>query len=125
MSTTCTNTVSSDGKYIIQKIVGDLTAGLALQFNHETHTLGRRLGIKRYLVDATECFNTDSMVDNYDFAYKDMPFDPGIARFARVAVLVAPEDNSHNFVETVARNAGIDVTLFRDRDEAIRQLVNE
>ncbi len=125
MSTTCTNTVSPNGKYIIQKIVGEINAEIALDLNHETHALGRRLGINCYLSDLTECRNTDSVIDNYDFAYSDMPADPGIDRFARVAVLIDPEDHSHDFVETVARNAGLDVTLFRNRDEAIRHLLGE
>jgi hypothetical protein len=125
MPTTCTNTVSLDGKYIIQEIVGEINAEIALGFNRETHALGHRLGINRYLSDLTECRNTDSIIGNYDFAYSDMPADPGIDRFARVAVLIAPEDHSHDFVETACKNAGLDVTLFRDRDEAIRHLVGE
>lgn len=125
MPTTCTNTVSPNGKYIIQKIVGEINAEIALDLNRETHALGRRLGIRYYLSDLTECRNTDSMFDNYNFAYNDMPADPGIDRSARVALLVAPEDHSHDFVETACRNAGLNVTLFRDRDKAIRHLVGE
>lgn len=112
MSATCTNTVSSDGKYIIQKIVGDLKADLALRFNVDAHVLGREMGIKRYLIDLAECKNVASVIDTYDFAYHDMPLDPGIDRFAAVAVLVFPEDHSHDFVEVLARNAGLDVTIF-------------
>jgi hypothetical protein len=125
MSTTCVNTVSPDGKYIIQKIVGEIDAEIALDLNRETHALGHRLGINRYLTDVTECRNTDTPLDNYNFAYSDMPDNPGIDRSARVALLVAPEDHSHDFVETTCRNAGLNVTLFRDRDEAIRHLVKE
>jgi hypothetical protein len=39
-----------------------------------------------------------------------------------VALLVDPEDHSHDFVETVGRNAGLNVTLFRDRDAAKQYL---
>ena len=125
MSTTCTSTVSPDGKYIIQKIVGEIDAKIALDLNRETHALGHRLGINRYLTDVTEARNTDTPLDNYDFAYKDMPDNPGIDRSARVALLVDPEDYSHDFVETVCRNAGLDVTLFRDRDVDVRHLLGE
>lgn len=125
MSTTCTNTVSPDGKYIIQKIVGEINAELALDFNRETHAIGRRLGIGHYLVDATECRNTDSPIDDYNFAYSDMPDDPSVDRFAVVALLVDPKDHSHDFVETVCRNAGLDVTIFRDRDAAVRHLAGD
>ncbi len=120
-----TNTVSSDGKYIIQKIVGEINAELAMQYNHESHALGRQLGIRRYLVDLTECHNTDSVLGNYGFAYKDMPTDERMDRLARVALLAAAEDHSHDFVVVVTRNAGLNVSLFRDRDEAIRHLLAE
>lgn len=62
------------------------------------------LGINKYLVDFTETRNTDTVLDSYEFAYKDMV---GIEGLARVATLVSPGDNSHNFIETVAINAGL------------------
>jgi hypothetical protein len=43
---------------------------------------------------------------------------PEIDKTALVAVLVRPDDHSHDFVETVARNSGLRVTLFRDRERA-------
>ena len=123
MTTTCTNTVSPDGKYIIQKIVGEINAEIALDLDRETNALGRRLGINSCLTDVTECRNVASIIDNYNFAYKDLLVDPGIDRLARVALLVDPQDNSHDFMETAARNAGFNVTIFRDREEAIRHLL--
>jgi hypothetical protein len=119
-----TNTVSPDGKYIIQKVVGDINSGLALKYNHESHALGRKLGIRRYLVDLTESRNTESVLGNYEFAYDKMPAS-GVDLDAIVALLVDPDDHSHDFVETVSRNAGLNVSLFRYRDAAIQHLVNE
>lgn len=120
-----TNTVSPDGKYIIQKVVGDINSNLALKYNHETHALGRKLGIRRYLVDLTESRNTESVLGNYEFAYDKMPASAGLDLDAIVALLVDPDDHSHDFVETVSRNAGLNVSLFRYRDAAIQHLVNE
>ncbi|MFO7584917.1 MAG: hypothetical protein R6W69_09315 [Anaerolineales bacterium] len=125
MSTTCTNTVSSDGKYIIHKIVGEIDARIASELNHDLVEMGRRYNINRYLTDLTECRNVDSLVDNYNYAYRDLPADPVIDPSARVALLVSPEDHSHDFVEVTCRNAGFDVTLFRERDAAVRHLLNE
>lgn len=119
-----TNTVSPDSKYIIQKVVGDINSGLALKYNHESHALGRKLGIRRYLVDLTESRNTESVLGNYEFAYDKMPAS-GVDLDAIVALLVDPDDHSHDFVETVSRNAGLNVSLFRYRDAAIQHLVNE
>jgi hypothetical protein len=45
-------------------------------------------------------------------------------RAARVAILVRPDDISHNFVETVSRNAGYNVRVFRERKAAIDWLEN-
>jgi hypothetical protein len=120
-----TNTVSADGKYIIQKVVGDINSGLALKYNHESHALGHELGINRYLVDLTESHNVESVLGNYEFAYDKMPASAGVDLDAVVALVVEPDDHSHDFVETVARNAGLNVTLFRDRDVAIQHLLSE
>lgn len=80
--------------------------------------------MNRYLVDVTESRNVDSDSNNYKFAYEDILINPGIDRNAHVALLVDPRDHSHDFFETVARNAGLDVTLFRDRELARRHLLN-
>ena len=107
--------VSPDGTYIVLTIKGDIDRKLAMRYNMEAHALGKQLDIKCYLVDATESRNIETTFDNYSFAYDDMASAPEIDRSARVALLVSPGDHSHDFVETVSRNAGLDVTLFIDR----------
>jgi hypothetical protein len=44
---------------------------------------------------------------------------PGIDTEARVAVVIAKGDHSHDFIETVARNSGLNVKLFTEWDRAI------
>ena len=118
-----TITPSPDGQYIILKIIGDITRNLAMQYNLEAHKTGEQLDINKYLEDLTESRNVDNPIDSYEFAYDDMQTTPGIDRFARVAVLVSPDDHTHNFIETVTQNTGLDVTLFRDREQAINHLL--
>ena len=48
--------------------------------------------------------------------------DLNFARSAHVAILVSPDDRSHDFIETVNRNAGYNVRVFRDADAAISWL---
>lgn len=96
-----------------------------MQTNIEAHTLGKKLEINRYLLDLREARNVDSPVNGYKFAYDDMPNEPMIDRKARVAMLVSPEDHSHDFIETVAQNTGLDVTLFRDYEQAIQHLTKD
>lgn len=113
-----TITPSADGLFIILTIKGNMTRRNVLRVNLETHALGRRLNIRRYLMDVIEARNTDHLTESYEFAYGDMQKAPGIDRNARVAILTHPEDDSHDFVETVCRNAGLDVRKFTDPDQA-------
>lgn len=115
---------SDNGKYIILKFTGDLTNKLALAGTLESHALGNKLGIRRYLVDVTESRNVESTTANYSHGYHGLKTE-GIDMTARVAAVVNKDDSSHNFFETVAKNAGHNITLFKDLDSAIRHLENE
>lgn len=120
----CSIDVSADGKYIIQTITGEMTRSLALQYNLEAHARGAEVGLDRYLVDLRNARNVEPVTSNYEFAYGDMQETPGIDKYARVAVLVSPDDHSHDFIEIVAHNAGLDVTLFCDLGSAIKHLLD-
>jgi hypothetical protein len=118
-------TPSTDGKFIAIKIKGDITRQDAMRVNLEAHALGRQLQVRRYLVDVTEARHSGSAVDDYEFANQDMQQTEGIDQCARVATLVSRGDHSHDFMETAARNAGLDVTLFTDPEQAKRFLLND
>lgn len=106
--------VKPEEGYVLLVVRGHITRKSALRQNREAHAIGRGYGITRYLVDLRDARNTDTVPDQYDFAYSDMRTDGDIDRKARVAMVAAPEDHSHDFVELVARNAGLSVRLFRD-----------
>jgi hypothetical protein len=118
-----TISVSEDGKYIILKIQGDITSELVMKRVQEAHQLGEQLGITRHLMDVTEAKNIDPVAKTYRFAYEEIGKYPGINMKARVAVLVSPDDHTHDFSETVIQNAGQNVTFFRDRESAVRHLL--
>lgn len=120
-----TITPSSDGKYIILKVKGDYHRQLAMQNNIELNKLGKKLGTNRFLMDLTESKNVESSSEKYAFAYEDMMNAPEIDRTARVALLVSPDDHSHDFIVTVTRNAGLDVTLFTDHELAVQHLLKD
>lgn len=115
-------TPSEDGKYIIIKVVGDMTGQSAIEQNLEAHSLGLKLGISRYLVDVTELKNTSSISENYKFAHNDMQ-NAEISRTACVVILTEPQDHSHDFIETLSRNAGFNTTIFKNRELAIQHLL--
>lgn len=114
--------LAPDKTHIILKVKGDITRKLAMQQNLEAHALGEKLGVNRYLVDMTESRNVDTVYSNYEFAYSDMDSTPGIDRTACVAIVVSKGDHSHDFIETVAQNSGLDVELFTDMEKAIAHL---
>lgn len=113
---------AEDGDYIILKIVGEFVGKEIMQCIIETHALGMEKDIHRYLVDATQARNVDSVLGTYDFAYVDMRQTAGIDPLARVAGLVSPGDHSHDFVATVSANAGMHLELFTDHEQALKYL---
>jgi hypothetical protein len=118
----CSTKVSEDREYIFLKVVGDFTAKDMMKCVVESHMLGQQLGIHCYLVDVTNARNIDSAMGNYEFAYSDMKTTEGVDPLARVAGLVSPGNHSHDFVETVSANSGMDLKLFTDLAEAIDYL---
>ena len=113
-----TLTLSSDRKIVVMKIWGNITRKAAMQVTLEAHALGKKLHIRRYLMDVTEAKNTELNIENYGFANEDMQNAEGIDRLATMAILVNPDDHSHDFVVTVSKNAGLNVKLFDDREKA-------
>jgi len=117
-------TPSEDHQIIVIKVTGEINRKTAMRQNREAHALGKELGINRYLVDLKEARNTDPIVDQYNFAYEDMAKAEGIDRSAVVAVLVSEDDRTHDFIVTVTRNAGLNVSLFTDREKAMAFLTD-
>lgn len=107
--------------YILCRVAGGYTADEARFFALAAEAMSREKEIKRFLFDMREAQNESSIFRNYEYAYNDMP-EMGMARSVRSAMLVSPEDRSHDFVETVCQNAGYNVRLFRDEQAAIAWL---
>ena len=118
-----TISVSESGQYIVITVQGRLTIQLATEYTLEAHRRAAELGLTRFLVDARNAVNVESTVTNYEYAYHDLTkqqLNPN----AGVALLVAPADHSHDFIETVSRNAGFNVRLFRDEAQAVRWVLS-
>lgn len=117
-----TITPSDDGDYIVISAVGDMTRESAAEISVAAFKLGEHLGIRCYLNDVTRCRNVESVTENTRFTLKDIPETEPRDPDAVAAVLVDPADRSHDFYVALAKIRGIDITLFRDRDKAIRHL---
>ena len=94
-------TPENDGKYIIIKVTGTLLREDAMQMVTEAFERGAELGIKRYLMDLTEALHSWGTLADYVFVRDDLLKQSKFNRNARTAVLVAPEDTSHDFIITV------------------------
>jgi hypothetical protein len=116
-----TVTPSGNGEYLVCRVSGKITAELARAFTMELDRQSHALNIKCFLTDVRNASNALSILENYDFAYQEMT-DMNLQRDVRAAILVAPANHTHDFVETVERNAGYNVRLFRDEAKAIAWL---
>jgi hypothetical protein len=114
--------ISDNERYIIVKVNGEMDPKIAIQYTEESHEIGRNKGIDKYLVDLTEARNTMRVFDNYEFAHEKVAPNPGINKQAKVAFLVSATDHSHDFIETVMINSGMQVKLFRRMDLAMHYL---
>jgi hypothetical protein len=101
--------------YIVVKVIGEVTRLQALSMNEESHRIARERGVSRILMDMVEARNIESKIENYFFAYEDMKQSAVIDKRIRVAMLVDPTDHSHDFIETVSRNSGLNFSLFTSR----------
>lgn len=113
--------ISDSGRYLICRVTQPITIETALAFSTALDAASRAHGIKRFLVDVRNAPNLANAVQNYHFANTDMAA-LGLQRDVRSALLVAPEDHSHDFVATFTQNAGYGVRLFRDEAAAIAWL---
>ena len=115
---------SSDGSYIIIKTYGEINRKIAIKQVNEAQKLAKEIGTNLFLSDVREARNSDTVFNQYDFAYEDLPsIKDIITKESVVAVLAIPGDESHQFIETVTRNAGYKFRLFTDEEAAIEYLL--
>lgn len=116
--------LSDSGKYVIVSVNSDMTRELAEQVGLEATHLARKKNINLFLYDLRNSTNRESVNSNYIFAKQDINrIQPDNSN--KIAMLTSPNDKSHNFVETVLRNAGHNVLLFRDKEKALEWLLEE
>lgn len=114
--------LAESGEYIIITVKGEIDSKLATEYIIASHTMGRERGINKYLIEATEARNAETPADNFEFGDSGMDKIPEMDRFARVAMLVDPEDHSHDFIETVMSNRGYAIRLFHEAQSALDYL---
>ena len=113
--------ISENGKYLIVEVFEVITGELERKFIKEGLKEAKAHNIKNIFVDVSRAPNTASVLENYKFAY-DETERLGHPKDAKIAVLVSPDDHSHDFIETLFKNAGYNCNIFRDKNSAIEWL---
>jgi hypothetical protein len=118
-------TLSPDKSFVILTVRGTITAAAALECNREAHLFAFNHGVSRHLMDLRGCRNGDSVACNLHFSLYGMQNEPAIDKHARVALLVDPDDHSHDFIKAAVQCAGLDVYLFTDLAIAEKHLTSD
>ncbi|MBL8062215.1 MAG: hypothetical protein JNK32_04300 [Anaerolineales bacterium] len=107
------------------KIIGEIDSADMFKYNLEAHALARSVCVRRFLLNLIEARNVNSVIDDYDFAYKNIGPSPEFLHGIRVALLVSPDDHSHDFINILFKNTGETIDLFVDQEEAVSFLLAE
>jgi hypothetical protein len=113
--------VSEDRAYVSARILKPTTRSLVVEMNTRMVERAREHGISRFLFDVRGSVNVEAPLGNYLIAYEDAE-KVGFERSWRFAILHDPKDPSHDFVRTVAKNAGYNLELFTEEQAAIEWL---
>lgn len=114
-------TVSVDKMFVWQLPQEDITMELAYKMSQDALRLARSQNIRRFLSDVRGKRNISDILQNYEFAYRDVEVI-GYQRDDKIAVVHDADDHSHDFIETASVNAGYQVKLFTQLQAAITWL---
>ena len=117
-------TISENGEYIIGKIYEALNIETAQQLTEEYVKIIKSTGIKKILNDVRGTPDAMGVFNNYKFAYTDTKV-LNLPKDIRAAIVTDPNDNTHNFQETVANNAGYSVKVFKEIGAAVTWLLEK
>lgn len=115
--------VSEDKKYLRINILKPMTHQIGQASAKDVAKRSQDTGIEIFLFDLRGAPNIEQVLPNYSFAYDDMRELP-FSRSHRSALLTDPDDNSHDIVETMLRNAGYLVKQFKQEDAALNWLLS-
>lgn len=116
--------LADSGRYILIKVLVPMTSAVGARCGADAVRFGAERKIDRFLFDLRDSPNVQSIVDNYEFAHKEITVF-GFPTTSRSAFLVRPDDKSHDFINTAFYNAGYVTRMFVDESEAIAWLEQE
>jgi hypothetical protein len=110
--------LADNQQYLSIRAIDNLTAACMRKVMIAVQGKAIRHGMSKFLFDVRNAENVESAATNYSYVYNDLA-QMNMSRTAQCAILASPDDGSHNFMETLCRNAGYDVMLFTDMAKAI------
>lgn len=113
--------LANGGRYVLIEVYVPMTSETGVRCGNDAVRVGLEKNVDRYLFDLRRSTNVQSVIDNYEFAYKEIA-DFGFPKSSRSAFLVRPNDKSHDFINTAFHNAGYVTKLFTDKAAAVAWL---
>ncbi|MBN2313209.1 MAG: hypothetical protein JXM79_04725 [Sedimentisphaerales bacterium] len=113
--------VTEDQPWIYARVYDPVTKTLLLDLLADALRRARELGVSRYLIDARGVPSMKTTIEDYDivnYRLKELGFE----RRSKAAMIVDPEDKTHNFFEICSMNAGYNWQIFTDADLASQWL---
>ena len=108
---------SKENGFVKIKVYKSITADLEKFFAKEAIDVACRNRLLNYYVDVRGVPNVANTLDQYRLAYENMN-NFGLDGKSKIAVVHSQNDHSHDFIETVFRNAGYNCKLFTNEGEA-------
>lgn len=115
--------ISECGRWVQTKVRSHITMELALEFIAAAAQVAEEYDIQSFLFDLRDSSNVKSPTDDYKIANHHLR-DLGFRFSARVALLVTPDDKTHDFLQVTAANAGHNWQLF-DNEQAATEWLQE
>jgi len=106
-----------NGSFAILTNYKDVTLDSAIEHQRAMRMFAEKYGVYRFLLDTRGRRFLGSHVDLFRFARKILHKE-GFNSSWKVALVTSPKDRSHDILEIFTHNAGYQVKIFTDYDEA-------
>lgn len=101
-----------------------ITRELARQCARQAMELDQQVNSNGCLIDVRGTPNVSSVSDSYELANEDLAAIE-IPKYKRMAILINPTEDSHDFPLTALRDAGYNARMFSNEQQALAWLESE
>ena len=109
--------LAPEGDHAVLTNYADVTYSSSIQRQRAMRAFSDEHKLTRFLIDTRGRRFVGGTVELYTFVRKTLPAE-GYDRHWRVALVTSPDDNSHDFLETVCQNACYQVMVFKNLKKA-------